>query len=213
MKQKQSIKLTESQLRNIIKESIKNVLNEKIELPWQGFTGHRSEFTDDESYELYKDLFGVATKYNMKHGSSLSTDEVIGKITGGRFKTVNELLKAIQINDAWKEYVDDLMLKYNDDEWSGAHPSIYYDYRDRLQYKPSIENINVKDDSDPWNDRPPHANEPGRRWNIGNVLQWQEHDKQEKQQQRRDDANMKRALAAADKRPLNRKGSLNRGGK
>ena len=50
MKQKQSIKLTESQLRNIIKESIKNVLKEKIELPWQNdYDGYRSEFTDDES--------------------------------------------------------------------------------------------------------------------------------------------------------------------
>lgn len=60
MKQKQTIRLTDSQLRGLIKESIKKVLNEQSNQGWDFYQPNNIKVESlQEMYEIARDIFGI----------------------------------------------------------------------------------------------------------------------------------------------------------
>lgn len=208
-KEYKNIKLSEKQLHRIIKESVNRILKEGKYLP-DGYDEEWEANVDDDSNEYFDEtrpsMFGFPTMTNpykdaKNRMNSLNDTESTGYPLGTIFGRDEK---------GYYNY-DEMGNKHHGIHWGHYHDDIDYG-PDDWDYDKSQPNWKTELES-PYQHRikPNEFAKDERSINRkSHMAQGGTYMKNLQKMKDKDDNNFKRAMKAADKRPLHRKGSLNR---
>ena len=210
---KKTIKLKESELRNMISESLRRVLKEGKYLP-DGYDDEWEENVDDESNK-YVDfdrpsMFGFPTLRNpykdaQRRLSGLNDTDSVGQPNNTIFGVDstpygNEYWmydrEGNKTNKGYNSIYDKDNIRYDSDEWD-------YD-NDQPMWKTHMNNKNYEVPTSPF------ATDERSLSKKSYMASGGGYEQDLAKQKRNADKSTKRAMDAADKRPLHRKDSLNR---
>lgn len=203
---KQSIKLTESELRNYISKVVKKVLNEGKYLP-DGYDEEWEKNVDDNPYEYHYDDKGRA-----EYGGNFYDN---AKKRLDRLNADNKPMRDMEIYGwdngpyGYSPYTYNMNGQKIYGPWEVDKNGFVDTWDNYDQRRNHQEYIDYAKDNDGYGPENARSNKQDNRWYAHNYA-GKGGERMEKQQRRDADKSYRQALKAADSRPLHRKGSLNR---
>jgi hypothetical protein len=206
---KRKIRLTENDLHRIIKESVKKVLSEER---FKTIKPHSEEYYNSHLYDPdYEDGFADWEKDADKYDTFYNYDkELPVRVKPNQNQGYYEL-KHTPTRKSFEDYLERQRQEhhYNGDPWKDIkRVNTNFDYDNFFSYRP---NKNLDNDSSEWfrskflDDG--YTDDKIQRDIRGQLAKLKDERRKDAVKQRRE---LKKDIEVADKRPLHRKGSLNR---